>query len=65
MRHESLIELYKEETEMAKKIGQIRYYGSNNSSSNQKMNYPEDLTRNSLRYGNIFNTIYPIVQLGI
>lgn len=50
---------------MAKKIGQIRYYGPNNSSSTQKANYPSDLTRNSLRYGNIFNSVYPIVQLGV
>lgn len=50
---------------MAKKIGQIRYYGPNNNSTGQKVNYPEDLARNSLRYGNVFNTIYPIVQLGV
>ena len=60
-----LIVLYKEEMKMAKKIGQIRYYGPNNNSTGQKVNYPEDLARNSLRYGNVFNTIYPIVQLGV
>ena len=50
---------------MAKKIGQIRYYGPDSNNSNQKRNYPEDLTSASLRYGNIFNTVYPIVQLGV
>jgi len=60
-----LIVLYKEEMEMAKKIGQIRYYGPDSNNSNQKRNYPEDLTSASLRYGNIFNTVYPIVQLGV
>lgn len=52
---------------MAKKVGQIRYYGgtSGNTAGTGKRNYPEGLTRNSLRYGNVFNSIYPIVQLGI
>lgn len=50
---------------MAKKVGQVRYYGPESSSNSQKANYPSDLTSNSLRYGNVFNTIYPIVQLGV
>lgn len=53
---------------MAKKVGQIRYYGggkSTSTTSNQKRNYPEGLTYNNLRYGTIFNSVYPILQLGI
>lgn len=52
---------------MAKKVGQIRYYGGGKqgSNTNQKRNYPEGLTYNSLKSGTVFNAVYPIIQLGV
>lgn len=45
---------------MAKRVGQIRWFGND---SNQ--NYPSNVTLESLRQGSIFPRSYPIVQLGI
>lgn len=45
---------------MAKKIGQFRYYGENDS-----RNYPASINSVNLQSGNIFSQYIPIVQLGI
>lgn len=45
---------------MAKKIGQIRYFGENDS-----RNYPSNINALRLRTGTAFTTIYPVVQLGV
>lgn len=45
---------------MAKKVGQIRWFGDNKS-----QNYPADVTLAKLRYGTAFPKTCPIVQIGI
>lgn len=45
---------------MARKIGQIRYFGEKNS-----LNQPNNINMLRLRTGTAFTDIYPIVQLGI
>lgn len=45
---------------MAKKIGQIRYFGEGDSK-----NYPANINALRLRTGTAFTTIYPVVQLGV
>ncbi len=45
---------------MAKKVGQIRWFGDNKS-----QNYPSDITLAKLRYGTAFPKTNPIVQIGI
>lgn len=46
---------------MAKKVGQIRWFGDSRASQN----YPADVTLAKLRYGTAFPKTYPIVQIGI
>ena len=41
---------------MAKKVGQIRWFGDNKS-----QNYPTDISLAKLRYGTAFPKTYPIV----
>lgn len=45
---------------MAKKIGQIRYFGENDN-----RNYPSNINSLRLRTGTAFTTVYPVVQLGV
>ena len=45
---------------MAKRIGQIRYFGEKD-----KQNYPATINATRLRTGAAFTSVYPIVQLGI
>lgn len=45
---------------MARKIGQIRYFGEKN-----KQNYPTTINAQRLRSGNAFSSVYPIIQLGV
>ena len=45
---------------MARKIGQIRYFGEKN-----KQNYPTTISATRLRQGTAFSSVYPIVQLGV
>ena len=45
---------------MAKKVGQIRWFGDGKS-----QNYPPDVSMAKLRYGTAFPKTYPIVQIGI
>ena len=49
---------------MAKKIGQMRYYGDKATNNNQK-NFPSNISRQTLSTGTIFENIFPITQLGI
>ena len=46
---------------MARRVGQIRYFGENNT----RQNYPAYITAQRLRNGNAFDEIYPIIQLGV
>lgn len=46
---------------MAKKIGQIRYFGEQQT----RQNYPSNINAVRLRQGTAFTSVYPIVQLGI
>ena len=53
---------------MAKRVGQVRYYGTTITGTRETPNpenYPASVTRSRLRYGSIFNSSYPIVQLGV
>ena len=45
---------------MAKKIGQIRYFGERN-----RQNYPTTINATKLRTGGAFTSVYPFVQLGV
>lgn len=46
---------------MAKKIQQIRYYPNNPAGKN----YPNNVTKATLKSGNAFSEFLPIIQLGI
>lgn len=45
---------------MARRIGQIRYFGEKNP-----QNYPSNINMLRLRTGTAFTQVYPIIQLGI
>lgn len=50
---------------MPKKIGQVRYYGTNSNGVADSRNWPATLTHAKMRSGTAFSDVYPIVQLGI